>query len=68
MHCVRIAVPQKVIIRFAHSIAGPQDILFDTMPQALRGPFRRILLALLTLIARALNGLCCIAHAQIALI
>ena len=59
---------KKVIISLTHSIAGPTDLLFNAMPQALRGPFRRIVLALLTLIAQALNGLCCIVHAQLTLI
>ena len=60
--------PKKVITGFAHSIAGPHHILFDAMLQALRGAFRRIFLALLTLIAEAQNDLCCIAQAQISLI
>ena len=58
---------KKIIIRFAHSIAGPQDKLFDMTPQALREPFRRIDLALLMLIAQDRNDIICIAHAQMRL-
>ena len=47
----------KKVISFAHSIAGPNDIFIFARRQALRGPFRGILLALLTLIAQAQNDL-----------